>query len=48
MKTIVNEIKDSKLKITDFAKAVEGLKVNDAGYHLLLPAFSKVLDEVFG
>jgi|LauGreDrversion4_2_1035121.scaffolds.fasta_scaffold122686_3 hypothetical protein len=28
----------------DFTKAVAGIKVNDADYHLLLPVFYQVID----
>jgi hypothetical protein len=31
----------------DFAKGIAGLKLKDADYHILMPVFSKVLDEVY-
>ena len=46
LQEVTEDITSTFFGIIDFVKAVKGLKVNDDEYHLLLPVFSLVLDEV--
>ena len=46
LQEVTEDITSTFVGIIDFVKAVKGLKVNDDEYHLLLPVFSLVLDEV--
>ncbi len=40
------DITNTLVEVMDFVKAVANIKVNDNDYHVLLPLFSRVLDEV--
>ena len=40
LQEVTEDITNTLVGIMDFVKAVEGLKVNDDDYHLLLPVFS--------
>lgn len=43
---VTEEITNTLVAVMDYAKKVAGIEVNDNDYHLVLPLFSQVLDEV--
>ena len=46
LQEVTEDITNTLVGIMDFVKAVEGLKVNDDDYHLVLPLVTKVLNAV--
>jgi len=46
LQEVTEDITNTLVAVMDFVKAVANLKVNDNDYQVLLPLFSRVLDEV--
>ena len=46
LQEVTEDITNTLVVVIDFVKALANLKVNDNDYQMLLPLFSRVLDEV--
>jgi hypothetical protein len=46
LQEVTEDITNTLVAIMDFIKAFSNLKIEDDDYHMLLPLFSRVLDEV--
>ena len=46
LQEVAENITNTLVEVKDFVKAVASLSVNDDEYHLLLPLFTRVLEEV--